>query len=223
MLGFDAPYVPGWDCHGLPIEWKIEEQYRAKGKDKDEVPVLQFRAECRAFAEHWKNVQSEEFQRLGRDRRLGAPLQTMTKKAEAQILREIYKFLLNGLLYKGVKPVMWSVVEKTALAEAEIEYQDHKSTTLWVKFPVIKTREQGTWKAPASSSGRRRRGPFPAIARSLMGISSMRLFEVGEVAEGALGQTRRTAVVAEDLARSISGTCKIASVRGTCELKQNDL
>ena len=139
MLGYDAPWVPGWDCHGLPIEWKIEEQYRAQGKDKDEVPVLQFRAECREFAEHWKNVQSEEFQRLGAIADWAHPYTTMTKKAEAQILREIYKFLDNGLLYRGVKPVMWSVVEKTALAEAEIEYQDHKSTTIWVKFPVVKT------------------------------------------------------------------------------------
>jgi isoleucyl-tRNA synthetase len=137
MLGHDAPYVPGWDCHGLPIEWKIEEQYRAKGQDKDQVPVLQFRAECRAFAEKWKNIQSEEFQRLGCLGDWAHPYTTMTKKAEAQILREMYKFLLNGLLYKGVKPVMWSVVEKTALAEAEIEYADHTSTTLWVKFPVV--------------------------------------------------------------------------------------
>lgn len=139
MLGFDAPYVPGWDCHGLPIEWKIEEQYREKGQDKDQVPKLQFRAECRAFAEKWKNVQSEEFQRLGVLGDWSHPYTTMTKKAEAQILREMYKFLQNGLLYKGVKPVMWSVVEKTALAEAEIEYADHTSTTLWIKFPVIKT------------------------------------------------------------------------------------
>ncbi|MER2520009.1 MAG: isoleucine--tRNA ligase [Bdellovibrionales bacterium] len=136
MLGRDAPYVPGWDCHGLPIEWKIEEQYRAQGLDKDKVPVLQFRAECRAFAEKWKNIQSEEFQRLGVLGDWAHPYTTMTKKAEARILREIHKFALNGLLYKGVKPVMWSVVEKTALAEAEIEYQDHTSTTLWVKFPI---------------------------------------------------------------------------------------
>ncbi len=139
MQGFDAPYVPGWDCHGLPIEWKIEEQYRAKGQDKDRVPILQFRAECRAFAAQWRDVQSEEFQRLGVLGDWPHPYTTMTKKAEAQILREMYKFLQNGLLYKGVKPVMWSVVEKTALAEAEIEYQDHTSTTLWVKFPVVKT------------------------------------------------------------------------------------
>ncbi|MBV8060431.1 MAG: isoleucine--tRNA ligase [Alphaproteobacteria bacterium] len=140
MQGKDAPYVPGWDCHGLPIEWKIEERYRTKGQNKDEVPVLQFRDECRAFADEWKNIQSTQFQRLGVIGDWAHPYATMTKRAEAQILREIYKFVDNGLLYKGVKPVMWSVVEKTALAEAEIEYHDHKSTTLWVAFPVVNTK-----------------------------------------------------------------------------------
>ncbi len=135
QTGHDVAYVPGWDCHGLPIEWKIEEQYRSKGKDKDQVPTLLFRAECREFAAHWLKVQSEEFQRLGVMGAWDRPYSTMTKAAEAQIVREIHKFLRNGLLYKGVKPVMWSVVEKTALAEAEVEYHDHKSTTLWVKFP----------------------------------------------------------------------------------------
>jgi len=139
MLGFDAPYVPGWDCHGLPIEWKIEEQYRAKGQDKDAIPPAQFRAECRAFAQQWMNVQSTEFQRLGVVGDWAHPYATMSFQSEAQILREIHKFLQSGLLYKGVRPVMWSVVEKTALAEAEIEYHDHKSTTLWVRFPVVKT------------------------------------------------------------------------------------
>lgn len=139
MLGFDAPYVPGWDCHGLPIEWKIEEQYRAKGQDKDTVPVAQFRAECRAFAQHWKDVQSVDFQRLGVVGDWAHPYATMDFRSEAQIVREIHKFLTNGLLYKGERPVMWSVVEKTALAEAEIEYHDHKSTTMWVRFPIVRT------------------------------------------------------------------------------------
>ncbi|HSK38737.1 MAG TPA: isoleucine--tRNA ligase, partial [Arenibaculum sp.] len=136
MLGRDAPYVPGWDCHGLPIEWKIEEKYRAAGKDKDEVPILDFRAECRAFAQHWVGVQTEEFKRLGVLGDWETPYTTMTLAAEAQIVREIHKFLMNGGLYKGAKPVMWSVVEKTALAEAEVEYHDHTSTTVWVRFPV---------------------------------------------------------------------------------------
>ena len=127
MLGFDSDYVPGWDCHGLPIEWKIEEQYRAKGKNKDEVPVVEFRAECRAFAEHWLDVQREEFKRLGVVGDWDHPYATMDFAAEAAIAGEICKFAENGQLYRGSKPVMWSVVEKTALAEAEIEYQDHTS------------------------------------------------------------------------------------------------
>ena len=136
MLGFDSNYVPGWDCHGLPIEWKIEEQYRAKGKNKDEVPVIEFRKECRTFAEHWLSVQREEFKRLGITGDWDNPYSTMAYHAEAQIAREIMKFKDNGLLYRGSKPVMWSVVEKTALAEAEIEYHDHTSDMVWVKFPV---------------------------------------------------------------------------------------
>lgn len=140
MLGFDSPYVPGWDCHGLPIEWKIEEQYRAKGVDKDSIPIAQFRAECRAFAEQWKNTQAKEIQRLGVVGDFAHPYLTMSFRAESLILKEIHKFLMNGLLYKGVRPIMWSVVEKTALAEAEIEYHDHKSTTLWVRFPIVETR-----------------------------------------------------------------------------------
>ncbi|QQR69716.1 MAG: isoleucine--tRNA ligase [Alphaproteobacteria bacterium] len=139
MLGFDAPYVPGWDCHGLPIEWKIEEEYRAKGKDKDQVPVLDFRAECRAFAQTWKTVQSQDFQRLGVVGDWENPYSTMTFAAEAQILREIHKYLINGSLHRGAKPVMWSVVEKTALADAEVEYHDHVSTTVYVAFPIAKT------------------------------------------------------------------------------------
>ena len=139
MQGFDAALVPGWDCHGLPIEWKIEEQYREKGLDKDDVDILKFRQECRDFAQEWANIQTNDFQRLGVMADWADPYMTMTKHAEATIVREIHKFLMNGLLYKGVKPVMWSVVEKTALAEAEIEYKEHKSITIWVKFPIIKS------------------------------------------------------------------------------------
>ncbi len=138
MLGKDAIYVPGWDCHGLPIEWKIEEEYRAKKKSKDEVPIIQFRRECRDFAAHWMQVQMGEFQRLGVIGDWQHPYSTMTFPAEAQIAREIGKFLMNGGLFRGSKPVMWSVVEQTALAEAEIEYHDHTSTTVWVRFPVKK-------------------------------------------------------------------------------------
>jgi isoleucyl-tRNA synthetase len=138
MMGKDAPYVPGWDCHGLPIEWKIEEQYRDKGQDKDAVPIVEFRKQCRDFAAGWIDIQREEFKRLGVEGDWDHPYTTMTYKAEAQIVRELGKFLMNGGLYKGSKPVMWSVVEKTALAEAEVEYHDHTSYTIWVKFPVVK-------------------------------------------------------------------------------------
>jgi isoleucyl-tRNA synthetase len=141
MLGFDSNYVPGWDCHGLPIEWKIEEEnYRSKGKQKpdfrDSAAMVAFRKECRAYATHWINVQREEFKRLGVIGDWDHPYETMTYPAEAQIARELMKFAANGTLYRGSKPVMWSVVEKTALAEAEVEYEDYTSDTVWVKFPV---------------------------------------------------------------------------------------
>src|SRR5712672_4167870 len=142
MLGFDSNYVPGWDCHGLPIEWKIEEEnYRAKGKSKPDLSnpdaMIAFRKECRAYAEHWLNVQREEFKRLGVEGDWENPYTTMSFPAEAQIARELMKFAANGTLYRGSKPVMWSVVEKTALAEAEVEYEDYTSDTVWVKFPVV--------------------------------------------------------------------------------------
>jgi isoleucyl-tRNA synthetase len=136
MLGKDAPYVPGWDCHGLPIEWIIEEKYRAAGRTKDSVPIGQFRRECREFAAHWIEVQKRDFRRLGVIGDWEHPYTTMAYAAEAQIVRELGKFLLNGGLYKGAKPVLWSVVEETALAEAEVEYYDHRSTTVWVRFPI---------------------------------------------------------------------------------------
>ncbi|MCJ2080199.1 isoleucine--tRNA ligase [Methylobacterium sp. J-090] len=135
-LGFDANYVPGWDCHGLPIEWKIEEAYRAKGRNKDDVPVLEFRQECRAFAGQWLDTQRAEFKRLGVTGDWDHPYATMTFPAEATIARELMTFATTGQLYRGSKPVMWSVVEKTALAEAEVEYEDVVSDTVFVAFPV---------------------------------------------------------------------------------------
>ena len=137
MLGFDSPYVHGWDCHGLPIEWKVEEKYRKKQKNKDDIPVNEFRAECRAFADEWVSVQKEEMQRLGVQGEWDNSYKTMTFEAEKTIASELLKFAMNGTLYQDFKPVMWSVVEKTALAEAEVEYEDHESPTIFVKFPVI--------------------------------------------------------------------------------------
>jgi len=140
MRGYDSNYVPGWDCHGLPIEWKIEEQYRAKGKEKpdfsDGRAINAFRDECRAFARHWIEVQTGEFKRLGVIGDFDNPYLTMNFHAEARIAGELMKFAMSGQLYRGSKPVMWSVVERTALAEAEVEYQDYESDTIWVKFPV---------------------------------------------------------------------------------------
>ncbi|MBO9410006.1 MULTISPECIES: isoleucine--tRNA ligase [unclassified Ruegeria] len=137
MMGHDARYVPGWDCHGLPIEWKIEEQYRKKGKNKDEVNIVDFRQECRKFAEGWIDIQREEFKRLGITGNWPDPYITMDYHAEAVIADEFMTFLMNGTLYQGSKPVMWSPIEKTALAEAEVEYHDKESFTIWVKFKVV--------------------------------------------------------------------------------------
>ena len=151
MMGKDARYVPGWDCHGLPIEWKIEEQYRAKGLDKDTVDPVAFRQECRKFAEGWVDIQRDEFKRLGVQGKWDDPYLTMNFGAEAVIAEEFMKFLMNGSLYQGSKPVMWSPVEKTALAEAEVEYHDHTSHTVWVRFRVV---ERGNPVLEASDSQR---------------------------------------------------------------------
>jgi isoleucyl-tRNA synthetase len=138
MLGHDSRYVPGWDCHGLPIEWKIEQQYREKGQDKDAVDVVEFRQECRRFAEHWIDVQREEFKRLGVTGNWDDPYLTMDFHAERVIAEEFMVFLMNGSLYQGSKPVMWSPVEKTALAEAEVEYHDRQTDAVWVPFEVTR-------------------------------------------------------------------------------------
>ncbi len=160
VMGKDSRFAPGWDCHGLPIEWKIEEQYRAKGADKDAVPVNEFRAECRKFAEKWIDVQKGEFKRLGVTGDWDHPYTTMAYDAEAKIAEEFIKFVMNGTLYQGSKPVMWSVVEKTALAEAEVEYHEHQSHTIWVKFPVVSVErtgvagDGGNYNAPDGAGGK---------------------------------------------------------------------
>jgi isoleucyl-tRNA synthetase len=139
MMGKDSRYVPGWDCHGLPIEWKIEEEYRARNRNKDEVDVVVFRQECRRFAEAWVGVQRDEFKRLGVTGDWDNPYRTMDFHAEAVIAAEFMTFVMNGSLYQGSKPVMWSPVEKTALAEAEVEYREHQSHQVWVKFKVSRS------------------------------------------------------------------------------------
>ncbi|PTE23169.1 isoleucine--tRNA ligase [Cereibacter changlensis JA139] len=151
MMGKDARYVPGWDCHGLPIEWKIEEQYRARGENKDDVDKVTFRQECRRFAEGWIDIQREEFKRLGVTGNWADPYLTMNYHAEAVIAEEFMKFLMNGSLYQGSKPVMWSPVEKTALAEAEVEYHDHTSHMIWVRFGMV--RPSGPFAAAKLATG----------------------------------------------------------------------
>jgi isoleucyl-tRNA synthetase len=137
MSGFNANYIPGWDCHGLPIEWKVEEAFRGKGRKKQDVPASEFRAACREYATGWIDIQRDEFKRLGIEGDWAEPYTTMKFKSEAGIVAEFLKFVENGNVYRGSKPVMWSPVEQTALAEAEIEYHDHQSTTIWVKFPFV--------------------------------------------------------------------------------------
>jgi len=211
-IGKDANYVPGWDCHGLPIEWKIEEQYRKKKRNKDEVPIVEFRNECRDFASHWVDVQSEEFQRLGVMGNWADPYLTMAYSSEAVIAREIGKFLMNGSLFRGSKPVMWSAVEKTALAEAEIEYFDRTSTTIYARFPVklspmaaLEGAQIIIWTTtPWTMPGNRATAYGEAIGYGI--------FRVDAVAEDSLAKTGDRLVFADDLADSIADACGITSM-----------
>ena len=149
MAGYDANYIPGWDCHGLPIEWKIEEEYRAQKAGQGRGPILDFRAECRAYADSLDGRAGRRIPPPRRRGRLARPLRHHgSRRPRRAIAGEICKFLLNGALYRGLRPVMWSPVEKTALAEAEIEYHDHTSTTIWVRFPVITGAGRRRWRAP---------------------------------------------------------------------------
>jgi isoleucyl-tRNA synthetase len=209
MLGFNAHYVPGWDCHGLPIEWKIEEKYRKAGKDKDQVPIIQFRAECRDFAKHWVDTQTEQFKRLGVVGDWKVPYTTMTFPAEAQIVREIHKFALNGGLYKGVKPVLWSVVEKTALAEAEVEYHDHTSTTIFVRFPVATA---GTPEIAGAKVAIWTTTPWTMPGNRALAYGEemeYAVYRVDAVAEGSLGVPGERLVLAVALAESVKAAAKI--------------
>ncbi len=216
MLGKDSNYVPGWDCHGLPIEWKIEERYRAEGRDKDAVPILELRQECRAFAEEWVRVQSEEFQRLGVVGDWERPYLTMTKAAEAQIVREIHKFLLNGALYKGLMPVLWSVVEKTALAEAEVEYDDHVSTTIWVRFPVARSEVKSLAEAPSAGIVIWTTTPWTIPGNRAVAYGDeveYGVYEVAAVDEGSAARLGDRLVVATALAEEVAGRARITDWR----------
>ncbi len=217
MLGHNSAYVPGWDCHGLPIEWKIEEQYRAKGKDKNEVPVVEFRQECRAFAEQWVDIQREEFKRLGVLGEWDNPYLTMSYDAEAQIARELMKVSMTGQLYRGSKPVMWSVVERTALAEAEIEYADYESDTIWVKFPVTKL--GGTEPAPGSEVVRPSvviwtTTPWTIPANRAISFSSKiaySLYRVTAAPDGNWAKTGDQYILADNLVAEVMQKAKVES------------
>ncbi len=209
MMGKDAPYVPGWDCHGLPIEWKIEEKYRAEGMSKDSVPIDQLRKDCREFALKWIDVQRGQFKRLGVMGEWAHPYTTMDYRAEAIIAGELHKFVANGLLYRGFRPVMWSPVEKTALAEAEIEYHEKTSPTIYVKFPVkvglIKASVVIWTTTPWTIPGNR------AICFSE--AMSYGLYEVVEAGEGSLGHVGENLLLADVLKDQTANHAKVTLKR----------
>ena len=227
MMGRDARYVPGWDCHGLPIEWKIEEQYRAKGLNKDDVDVVAFRQECRKFAEGWIDIQREEFKRLGVTGNWPKPYLTMDYHAEAVIADEFMKFVMNGSLYQGSKPVMWSPVEKTALAEAEIEYHDHTSHMIWVRFPVLAGASGGDilakmkasvviWTTTPWTIPQNRAVAFnPAIAYGLY-----RVDEVGEHSTAVVGEVM---LLADKLAEGVMTSAKVTGFARVQDVTSGEL
>src|ERR1700761_451120 len=228
MLGFDSNYVPGWDCHGLPIEWKIEEEnYRAKGKAKpdlsDPAALVEFRKECRAFAQHWIGVQRGEFERLGVIGDWAHPYTTMDYFAEAQIARELMKFAKNGTLYRGSKPVMWSVVEKTALAEAEVEYEDYTSDTVWVKFPVTSPTHGALANAsvviwtttPWTLPGNRAISFSPKIAYGL--------YKVTDAPADNWAKTGDLLILADALAESVFKQARVTSYKKVREIPADTL
>ena len=223
MMGYNAPYVPGWDCHGLPIEWKVEEGYRAAGKDKDEVDPIDFRQECREFAQKWVDIQSEQFQRLGVIGDWKNPYLTMTKAGEAQIAREIHKFLNNGGLYRGVKPVMWSTVEQTALAEAEVEYKEHKSVTIWVKFPVKETKIDAL-KDAAIVIWTTTPWTMPSNRAIAFGEDvEYGVYEIETVLEDSKARAGDKIAIAKKLAESIKEKAKIESLKEVTSFKGGDV
>ncbi|NQX80319.1 MAG: isoleucine--tRNA ligase, partial [Hyphomicrobiaceae bacterium] len=222
MLGYNANYVPGWDCHGLPIEWKVEESYRSKGNIKPDFSDLdalrKFRIECRAFADYWLKTQCEEFKRLGVVGDWNNPYTTMAYRAEALIAEELMKFAMNGLLYRGSKPVMWSVVEQTALAEAEIEYYNFESDAIYVKFPFAQISEEseGTNKTldflRGSSVVIWTTTPWTIPGSRAVSFSSKlrySVYQVKEAPEGNWASVGDKLVIADNLADEIKSVSKV--------------
>ena len=208
MLGKDAPYVPGWDCHGLPIEWKVEEKFRAEGRAKEDIPKDVLRHECRVFAGHWLKVQREQIRRLGQIGDFERPYTTMNFKAEAVIAREAMKFVENGLLYRGFRPVMWSPVEKTALADAEVEYHEKTSPTIYVKFPLVKAPKELAhtfiviWTTtPWTIPGNRAIAFSPDI--------SYGLYQIADAAGESLARAGEQLMLADTLAEQVAKHAKM--------------
>ena len=226
MTGKDSNYVPGWDCHGLPIEWKIEEEYRAKGQNKDAVPIVEFRRQCRDFARKWVDIQREEFKRLGVTGDWAHPYETMSFSAEATIAREIMAFAANGLLYRGSKPVMWSVVEKTALAEAEVEYEDHVSDTVFVAFPVRSGGSSGSNDDVIQTVARAAvviwtTTPWTLPANRAICYSrkiSYGIYEVTAAPEQNWAKVGSTYLLADALADSVLKSAKVSKYRRLCDV-----
>jgi len=209
MNGKDSIYVPGWDCHGLPIEWKIEEQYKKKKKDKDEVPIKNFRKECREFAKNWIDVHIKEFKRLGVVGDFENYYSTMSFEAEAQIVRELGKFLLDGSLYQGFKPVFWSTVEKTALADAEVEYMEHTSNTIYAAFKVKKTNQNFLKDASAVIWTTT---PWTIPANKALAFNSGIEYSVIEISELEHFKEKKI-IVATNLIDSITKACEIENYK----------
>ncbi len=222
MMGKDSRYVPGWDCHGLPIEWKIEEQYRSSGRERQDVPIVEMREECRRFAEKWIDVQRDEFQRLGVTGKWDDPYLTMDFEAEAVIAEEFMKFVMNGSLYQGSKPVMWSPVEKTALAEAEIEYRDKTSTEIWVRFRLQNASEDLSgasvliwtttpWTIPSNKA-------VAYGARIAYGC-----YEVTATEAESWAQPGERLIVADSLAEEVLAKGRVTGSKRICDVSPGDL
>ena len=219
MDGKDSVYVPGWDCHGLPIEWKIEEQYKKNKKDKDQVPIKDFRKECREFAEKWIQIHIKEFRRLGVEGDWKNYYSTMSFDAEAQIVRELGKFLLDGSLYKGYKPILWSTVEKTALADAEVEYKDHTSNTVYVGFKVktskinlLKDAEIIIWTTT----------PWTIPANKALAYNKNLDYSVVEINSVSENFDSKKIVIATQLLDQVSKECEIGNYKLIEKIKGKD-
>jgi len=219
MDGKDSVYVPGWDCHGLPIEWKIEEQYKKNKKDKNQVPIKDFRKECREFAEKWIEIHIKEFRRLGVEGDWKNYYSTMSFDAEAQIVRELGKFLLDGSLYKGYKPVLWSTVEKTALADAEVEYKDHTSNTIYAGFKVksskinlLKDAEIIIWTTT----------PWTIPANKALAFNKNLDYSIVEINSRSVNFDNNKIVIATKLLEQVSKECEIGTYKLIKNIKGKD-